>query len=364
MDRSNAVSSTLDELGCDRLIAFSDGVPNFLVADPVLLLAGFRSMSASAVSLAPNGTGTLAVSPEWDATRARDAAGWLTVVGCDELAAAVEPLVGGARRVAVVNLDQIDELTRSAFESSAAELIGADESLLRRTGAKTAAEIARARRATELAAAAYEQLLDRIDVGVAEYELIAELDSILARAGAEDNFVLMSSGPVGEPLRQPTGRRLGRGDVVGIEISPCVEGQFAQICRTLVLGQASDSQRADYAVLASAFAAAVASARAGVSAGDVARAADEPIIAAGYGEYCRPPYMRVRGHGLGLSTVSPGGLAHANATMLETDMLFVLHPNQHLPGSGYLLCGGPVVIHDTFAEPLIEWEPRLYEVAL
>ena len=363
MDRAEAVGLVLDELASDRMIAFSDGIPNFLASDPVVLLTGFRSMSASAVSLARKGTGLLAVTPEWDATRARAATHeQLIVVGRDELASAVGDLVHEARRVAVVNLDQIDEPTRAELERSGVELISADGALQRRTGAKTATEIARARRAADLAEVAYRQLLDMIEVGVAEFELIAELDASLARAGADDNFVLMSSGPIGGPLRQPTGRRLELGDVVGIEISPCIEGQFAQVCRTIVLGEASNDQRADYALLAAAFTAAVGSACAGASASSVAAAADEPIVAAGYGDYCRPPYMRVRGHGLGLSTVSPGGLSRDNHTLLERDMLFVIHPNQHLPRSGYLLCGGPVLIHDTFAEPLVEWEPKLDEV--
>ena len=88
MDSAEVVSSILDELAADRLIAFADGIPNFLASDAVLLLSGFRSMSPSAVSLAPNGSGVLAVTPEWDATRAREAAdGRLGVVGRNELAA-------------------------------------------------------------------------------------------------------------------------------------------------------------------------------------------------------------------------------------------------------------------------------------
>ena len=31
-------------------------------------------------------------------------------------------------------------------------------------------------------------------------------------------------------------------------------------------------------------------------------------------------------------------------TVLEPDMVFMIHPNQYLPETGYLLCGEPVVL--------------------
>jgi Xaa-Pro aminopeptidase len=365
MSRRAAVSAVLGATATERLIAFSGGIPDFLTGNPVLALSGFRAMAASAVALPAHGDGLLAVSPSWDVGRARAVVGGaLDVAACDDLAVVASRLIGGARRVAVVGLDDVEEHVRVAVEHGGAEVVPVERELTRLIGRKTPAEIANARLATELAATAFGQLLGLVEVGVAEHELIAELDALLAHAGAEDNFVLMSSGPVGRPLRQPTGRRLERGDIVGIEVSPCVGGQFTQLCRTIVVGKASEAQRAEYAVLAAGYRAGLAAARAGVTAGAVARAVDAPIVEAGYGEYCRPPYMRVRGHGLGLSDVAPGAVGRENETPLEPGMVFVLHPNQHLPGSGYLLCGGPVLIGDDGAEPLLDWEPRIDEVAV
>ena len=48
----------------------------------------------------------------------------------------------------------------------------------------------------------------------------------------------------------------------------------------------------------------------------------------------------------------PGDVALDNATVLEPDMLFMIHPNQYLPETGYLLCGEPVVMTAHGAEPL------------
>ena len=41
-------------------------------------------------------------------------------------------------------------------------------------------------------------------------------------------------------------------------------------------------------------------------------------------------------------SVAPGDVANDNQTVLEEDMIFVVHPNQYLPETGYLMCGEPV----------------------
>jgi Xaa-Pro dipeptidase len=76
------------------------------------------------------------------------------------------------------------------------------------------------------------------------------------------------------------------------------------------------------------------------------------LSAEGYAEYCNPPHIRRRGHGLGHGSNAPGDVAPANETILEEDMVFVVHPNQYLPETGYLLCGEPVRVTATGVEQL------------
>jgi Xaa-Pro dipeptidase len=45
-------------------------------------------------------------------------------------------------------------------------------------------------------------------------------------------------------------------------------------------------------------------------------------------------------------------------------MLFMIHPNQHLPETGYLLCGEPVVLTSRGAEPLTKRQSALAEISL
>ena len=48
----------------------------------------------------------------------------------------------------------------------------------------------------------------------------------------------------------------------------------------------------------------------------------------------------------------PGDVALDNDTPLEPGMVFMIHPNQYLPETGYLLCGEPVLLTREGAEPL------------
>ena len=90
----------------------------------------------------------------------------------------------------------------------------------------------------------------------------------------------------------------------------------------------------------------------GATAGAVCETMDDCLRAAGYGDYCRPPYMRVRGHGLGITSDLPGDLVNESERKMEDGMTFVMHPNQYLPETGYLMCGEPVLITEEGAQAL------------
>ena len=64
--------------------------------------------------------------------------------------------------------------------------------------------------------------------------------SVLPRHGVDDNFQIIGVGGVEvRGMAPPSGKRLKRGDLVTTELTPCVDGYYAQICRTLVVGDAS-----------------------------------------------------------------------------------------------------------------------------
>ena len=105
----------------------------------------------------------------------------------------------------------------------------------------------------------------------------------------------------------------------------------------------------------------IGAARPGVPMAAVCRAINRVLEAEGYGEYCHPPHIRRRGHGLGFGSIRPGDVSLDNDTMLDRGMVFMIHPNQHLPETGYLLCGEPVLLTADGAEPLTRWRSARFE---
>jgi Xaa-Pro aminopeptidase len=217
---------------------------------------------------------------------------------------------------------------------------------------KTAEEIALAREAARIAELGYAHLLQVARPGMSEDALALALKDHMKALGAEDNFLLLTAAPHNRAVQPSTGRRLGPGDIILAEITPSVGGQLTQICRTVAIGEPAEILRSKYALVVEAMNAGIAAARPGVPMAQVCRAINQVLEAEGYGEYCHPPHIRRRGHGLGFASIRPGDVSLDNTTVLEPDMLFMIHPNQYLPETGYLLCGEPVLITTSGAEVL------------
>ena len=52
-------------------------------------------------------------------------------------------------------------------------------------------------------------------------------------------MLIASGGTEVVGMKPPTDRKLQKGDSVITELTPCVNGYYAQICRTVVLGEPS-----------------------------------------------------------------------------------------------------------------------------
>ncbi|HEX5430447.1 MAG TPA: Xaa-Pro peptidase family protein [Bryobacteraceae bacterium] len=236
----------------------------------------------------------------------------------------------------------------------------ADVEELRRV--KTLEEIEILKRAAALADCGYRHFAEVIEPGMSEYELVAEVEAVLKKNGAEDNFMLIASGGVEVTgMKPPTARQFQPGDSVTTELTPQVDGYYAQICRTLVLGEPSPGQRKSFAIFSEAQQAAVDVLRPGVNIADVARAQNDVFRKYGYGEYTGPKYTRVRGHNLGLHPdESPYVLEDVNYAVKQ-GMVVIAHPNTYLPLSGYMVFGDTLLVTADGCAPLNQTERKLFQ---
>jgi Xaa-Pro dipeptidase len=226
---------------------------------------------------------------------------------------------------------------------------------------KTAEEIETVRKAARLADLGYQYFVDTITVGMAEYELVAEVEAFLKARGAEDNFMLIGSGGTDVfGMRPPTERRFQKGDNVTTELSPQVNGYYAQICRTLVLGEPSPNQQRSFEIFHEAQQAAQEFLKPGVNISDVARVQNDVFRRAGFGEYTGAKYTRVRGHNLGLHADENPYVLEDVDCLVDQNMVLIAHPNTYLPLSGYMVFGDTLLVTDDGCESLNETDKILF----
>lgn len=228
---------------------------------------------------------------------------------------------------------------------------------------KSPGEIEAVRRAAQVADEAYVEFLKAVRPGRRQYEIVADIESHLRRRGCPDNFMIIGSG--GKDvlgMTPPSERQIAVGDLVTTELTPSVQGYFAQICRTLVVGKANDAQRRAFAVYAEALEAGIAAVRPGARAGDVAKAENDVFRKHGLGEYTTSQWTRVRGHGMGMFADSKPHILEDVNTVLEPGMTLIVHPNTYHPEAGYIVLGDAVLVTDSGVEVLCKTPRELFEV--
>jgi Xaa-Pro dipeptidase len=350
--RLAGVRQAMRDKGLQALLVYDSGRHNFLRMNYVAYLTDFISVGPETMLVVPlEDAPALYLSPVWDIRRAEEES-WVSDVRPFKEFWSRLPNAGKigliGREAMHVGLN--DELAKALKQTpvNAKDIV---ETIAR---CKGAFELERLRRAADIADAGVKALQDDARPGLKEYELAAIVEHRMRYLGAEDNFGMVVANHHNQALHPPTDRVVQPGDIIIGEITPCIGGLFVQICRTIVLGEPPPVVREKYAILKTAMGLGMEAAKTGAPASAVAEAINATLVAAGYEKYCRPPFMRVRGHGLGCGSSAPGNLEDGNQTNLEEGMAFIIHPNQYLPETGYLTLGDTVVMTKAKAASLMK----------
>lgn len=303
---------------------------------------------------------TLMVESEAEAERARAECPDLDVVLAPDIFAAVNARLEGLsnRRLAVAPRPLMPRGVRMSGDPAPA-----DRELVALLAIKLEAEIDATRRAAVLADEGYEVFRQVCRPGVAEYEVVAAVEEFLRQRNCPDNFMIIGSGgPEVRGMHPPGERRLQAGDMVTTELTPCVDGYYAQLCRTLVVGEPSADQLAAFDIFHEAFSAGLAAVRPGVTAGEIARLENDVFRAHGLGAYTTSEYTRVRGHGLGIYLDTPPAILEDVQMPLVENMTLIVHPNTYHPVVGYLVFGDSMVVRADGPEVLTTTPRKLFSV--
>ncbi len=341
------------EKGLQTLLVYDSGRHNFLRMNYVAYLTDFISVGPQTMLIVSlEDAAVLYLSPVWDIARAREESFVKDIKPFNEFWPRLTALSGKAGLIGreAMDVGLHDEVTKSLGQAP----VNAKEIIEDMARSKTPLELERLRRAASIADAGVQALHEDAHPGLKEFELAAIVEYRMRSLGAEDNFGMVVANSHNHALHPPTDRVVQPGDIIIGEITPCIGGLFVQICRTMVLGDPAPVVREKYAILKKAMGLGMEAARTGAPASDVAEAINGTFIEYGYEQYCRPPFMRVRGHGLGCGSFAPGSLEDSNKTQLAENMTFIVHPNQYLPETGYLTLGDTVVMGKTKAESLMK----------
>ncbi|KLN52814.1 M24 family metallopeptidase [Variovorax paradoxus] len=353
IERLQALRGLARDAGLDAFVGVSTSYHNFLDPDPVLVATGCKPVGLSAFVLDGQGLLKVLVTPAWDVERMRRAVPDASIQGVDDIPGALASLLSSSKHIGIAGLGNLPFRMAARIRTAvSARSIDGDEMLRLAGNIDTAHRRAAAVKAVQIAETAYDHLLAIARPGMRERELAAELHVIARSLGADDNFMLINGSQHGRGITVAGDRSLERGDVLVVEITPSVEGQFVQLPRTAVFGEPSKQLVSDFAMLRRASLAGIEAAKPGAKVSWMADVMNRVLAEAGYGDYCKAPYMRVRGHGMGNIANQPGDVTSDNQGEIKEGMIFVIHPEQYLPTVGYVLVGEPVRIDARGAVPL------------
>lgn len=218
-------------------------------------------------------------------------------------------------------------------------------------------EIELIREACSIFDAAMDQVIPTLKVGVTELEIGARLDFAARQLGSEGSWfpTIVATGPRSSMAHAPqTGRRVGEGDLVKIDMGPNFHDQPSDATRTLVFGPASEKVREVYDIVLEAQLAGIEACGPGVPCADVDRAARRVIKEAGYGAF----FTHSLGHGLG----GPPLVGGDSSEVLEPNMVVTIEPGIYLEGWGGVRIEDSVLITEDGCEVLHAYPKELVQL--
>ena len=267
----------------------------------------------------------------------------------------------GAQRVGfeadTVTVAQLRRLEELAAGLAFIPLEGLDRMRWR----KDPGEVARIRRATEIADAAFREILPAVRPGVAERDLALELEYKMRRLGADGvafETIVASGLRSALPHGRASDKPIAAGDFVTFDWGAVVQGYHSDCTRTLAVGRASGQQREIYRIVRGAQEAAVAGLRAGMTGKEADALARDRIAAAGHGEH----FGHGLGHGVGRAVRGGPTLSPREEAVLESDVVVTVEPGIYVPGWGGVRIEDLVVLRESGAEVLTGLSKDLLEL--
>ena len=192
-------------------------------------------------------------------------------------------------------------------------------------------EFALMRKAQEITDQAFAEVITRIQTGMTEKQLQAELIYCLLKNGADGlafDPIVVSGPNTSLPHGVAGDRQIQQGDFVTMDFGALYKGYCADMTRTVAVGFVTDEMKKVYETVLAAQKAGIGITKAGVTGREIDGAARQVITDAGYGEYFGHGY----GHGLGLEVHEMPSCSVGGETPMPVNTICSAEPGIYLPG--------------------------------
>ena len=198
---------------------------------------------------------------------------------------------------------------------------------------KDSEEIAAMRQAARLGCEVFQEILPLVKPGAREVELAAEIEYRMRRKGASGaafDTIVASGQRAALPHARPTEKRVGKNELVVLDLGAILSHYCCDLTRTVYIGRAPARIRRWYQAVRQAQAAALQMLRAGAAAGEVDAAARRVLK----GYRLAQHFVHSTGHGLGLEVHEVPRLAKGQKGLLQAGNVVTLEPGVYVPGVG------------------------------
>jgi Xaa-Pro dipeptidase len=277
----------------------------------------------------------------------------------DALKAAIE---GHVKPGQMVGIDagssaDIQQLTEFLGETT----FDARPAIIKARSVKVPEEIEKMRHAAAITERGMEKAFAAAKEGMTELELCTIISAGMVAGGGVPRFVVVTSGERSALAdAYATNKKLVKGDLLRVDLGCTVDGYWADMARTAIVGEPDEEQQSRYDALAAGEQAQREFARAGVTAGELFDVAVRAVREHG----AFPNYQRSHcGHGLGIGAHEFPTLNPANRGVpIEENMVLCVETPYYELGWGGMMVEDIIVIGKHGNESLTKLPRELWRV--
>jgi Xaa-Pro aminopeptidase len=215
------------------------------------------------------------------------------------------------------------------IKGSKASFSGCEHLLQEIREVKDAEEVRLLRKAGRVLSDAFERFPGLLKEGMEERAVAkAATDAIYEEGATSVDDMLVQSGPsAADPHSLAGKRKVRKGEGVVFDVGATFEGYYADITRTICLGNSKELE-AVYSKVLEAEESGVKASRAGVTVGSIDAAARGALKRAGLSKY----FIHRTGHGLGLEVHEAPYIVEGGREKVRDGMCFTVEPGVYVPG--------------------------------